>query len=137
MINKETMLKVIDNSGARYARVIGMNKNCKRYSAYLGSIVVVTVREIIKSKSIVGVEKGKMFLAYITSTRANFRSKLDGNYIKSNSNTCILLDRKYSCIASNWDMNAYNISVAHGNDLNEQCWEFLRKKRGNNDKKKK
>ncbi len=88
MIQERSLLCVADNSGAKIVmciRVLG-GTNC-RY-ANIGNIIKVVVKEVItKSK----VYKGEVLKAVIIRTKYGL-SRLDGSYIRFDSNACVLLN---------------------------------------------
>ncbi len=88
MIQERSLLYVADNSGAKIVmciRILG-GTNC-RY-ANIGNIIKVVVKEIItKSK----VYKGEVLKAVIIRTKYGL-SRLDGSYIRFDSNSCVLLN---------------------------------------------
>ena len=90
MIQPQTMLKVVDNSGAKIVqcfRVLGGTR--KRY-ARIGDIVVVTVKDAEPRKS---VKKHDVVRAVIVRQKKPFKRK-DGSYIKFDDNAVVILDGK-------------------------------------------
>ena len=87
MIQQETRLKVADNTGAKELlciRVLGVSK--RRY-AYLGDIIVCTVKDAIPGGN---VKKGEVVKAVVVRTVKSHR-RPDGSYIKFDENAAVLL----------------------------------------------
>ena len=77
MVQQESRLKVADNSGAKEVlciRVLGGTK--KRY-AYIGDMIVVSIKSAISSSS---VKKGTVSKAVVVRTKKEIRRK-DGSYV--------------------------------------------------------
>lgn len=90
MIQKQTRLKVIDNTGAKEImciNVLGGNK--KRY-ATLGEIIIATVKAAIPHSM---VKKGDIVRAVIVRVRKEHRRK-DGTYIRFDDNAAVILDKQ-------------------------------------------
>jgi large subunit ribosomal protein L14 len=90
MIQAQTRLEVADNSGARQImciKVLGGSKN--RY-AYIGDIIVASVKEAIPTSPI---KKGEVVKAVIVRTKKETRRK-DGSYIRFDSNAAVIIDEQ-------------------------------------------
>ena len=73
MIQQETILKVQDNSGAKYVKCIKVLGGFKRKYAYLGDTVVVSIRQLRnKSKIMSKVKEGEVYKAIIIKTKKNY-----------------------------------------------------------------
>lgn len=90
MIQKETVLTVADNSGAKEAKLIGIPGYSKRRYAKIGDIVVVSVQKSIPNT---GVKKHEVHKAVIVRTKKELRRK-DGTYIRFDDNALVLVDPK-------------------------------------------
>lgn len=89
MIQKESRVKIADNSGAKEALVISlMGGSGKRY-ATLGDIVTVSVKSAVPSS---GVKKGTISKAVVVRINKQVRRK-DGTYIRFDENACVLLNQ--------------------------------------------
>ncbi len=89
MIQKETMLEVADNSGAKKLKVIHVCGSTGKRFAYISDIVKVTVKKAIPGGS---VKKGDVLNAVIVRTKKETR-RLDGSYIRFDDNAAVLLDK--------------------------------------------
>jgi len=89
MIQDFTRLKITDNTGAQEAMVIKVLGGTRRKYAYLGDIVVVTIKEAIPGSP---VKEGEVTRAVIVRTRKEVRRK-DGTYVKFDDNAAVLVDQ--------------------------------------------
>ncbi|RKY99085.1 MAG: 50S ribosomal protein L14 [Candidatus Hydrothermota bacterium] len=88
MIQDISRLKIADNTGAQEAMVIKVLGGSRRKYAYVGDIVVVTIKEAVPGSS---VKKGEKARAVIVRTKKEIRRK-DGTYIKFDDNAAVLID---------------------------------------------
>ena len=89
MIQQQTIVKILDNSGAKNVKCIQC-KAGKRFSR-LGDSIVVTVKELrTKSRRTSKVLKGEVHTAIITTTKSAFRRK-DGSILYSGNNSAVLI----------------------------------------------
>ncbi len=89
MIQDFTRLKIADNTGAQEAMVIKVLGGTRRKYAYVGDIVVVTIKEAIPGAP---VKRGDVVRAVIVRTRKEMR-RPDGTYIKFDDNAAVLIDQ--------------------------------------------
>jgi len=90
MIQPQTILRVVDNSGAEVIRCFRVLGGTRRRYAELGDIIVASVqiaepRREIKKKAVVK--------AIVVRQKKAFRRK-DGSYIRFNENAAILVNEK-------------------------------------------
>ena len=90
MIQPQTILRVVDNSGAKVIRCFRVLGGTKRRYAELGDMIVASVqiaepRREIKKKAVVK--------AIVVRQKKAFRRK-DGSYIRFNENAAILVNEK-------------------------------------------
>lgn len=88
MIQLNSNLKVIDNSGGKIARCIKVLKNAKY--ATTGDIIVVSIRKAIPNKKVKIGEVHKALVVY--TKKKNKRS--NGSFLSLGKNAVILLDSK-------------------------------------------
>ena len=86
MIQKNTLLDVADNSGARKVLCIGLLNGKK--SASVGDVIVVSTKVVIPRGK---VSKGKVYKAVIVRVKKAIR-RLDGSVIKFSSNAVVLIN---------------------------------------------
>ena len=90
MIQQETELEVADNSGAKLVKCIKVLGGTRRRYAYVGDVIVCSVREVGTAGSR---KKGEVVKAVVVRTRYYIRRK-DGSKLRFESNSCVLLDYK-------------------------------------------
>lgn len=88
MIQKESRLRVADNTGARSVLCIGMLGGTRRRYARVGDEIVVTVKEAVPGGVI---KKGEVARAVVVRTRKEKR-RPDGTYIRFDDNACVIID---------------------------------------------
>ena len=88
MIQLNTMLKVADNSGAKKIVCFQILGGTHKRSAYVGDIIVASVKEAIPAASI---KKGDVVKAVVVRTAKEIRRK-DGSYIKFDENAAVIID---------------------------------------------
>ena len=89
MIQKQTMLEVADNSGAKKLMVIQVSGSTRKRFASLGDVVKVTVKRAIPAGN---VKKGDVLSAVVVRVKKEFR-RSDGSYIRFDDNAAVLLDK--------------------------------------------
>lgn len=88
MIQKESRLKVADNSGARELLVIQvMGGSVRRYGA-VGDVVTATVKKAAPNSA---VKKGTIVKAVVVRTKKEYKRD-DGSYIRFDDNAAVILD---------------------------------------------
>ena len=87
MIQTFSRLTVADNSGAKEIMCINVLGGTRRRYAYLGDIIVASVKEAIPSG---GVKKGEVIRAVIVRASHPHR-RPDGSYIKFDENAAVIL----------------------------------------------
>ena len=90
MIQVQTKLNAIDNSGARYVQCIRALNGFNRTFAYNGDFIMVSIKEL---KLIRKVKRGEVHLGVVARTKKESKFK-DGSFSKFNSNSIILLNKK-------------------------------------------
>jgi large subunit ribosomal protein L14 len=87
MIQKETRLKVADNSGAKVIQCFNVLGGTKRRYAGIGDVVVASVK-VAEPRS--AVKKGDIVKALIVRQAKELRRK-DGTYIRFDENAAVIL----------------------------------------------
>ena len=87
MIQKETRLKVADNSGAREVLTVSILGGSGRKTANIGDVVVASVKQATPGGV---VKKGDVVKAVIVRTKSGVR-RSDGSYIKFDENACVII----------------------------------------------
>mmetsp|Transcript_44263 Transcript_44263/g.132567 ORF Transcript_44263/g.132567 Transcript_44263/m.132567 type:complete len:121 (-) Transcript_44263:253-615(-) len=88
MIPKGCVLRVIDNSGAKLAQVIGFYGQQGQY-AYVGDVVKVAIKDAKGDK----VKSGTMKKAVVTETKYPTH-RANGSHVQYLRNSCALLSEK-------------------------------------------
>ena len=92
MVQKETMLVVADNSGAKKALCIGIPGNSRQRYASVGDIIKVSVKKAIPNSSM---KKKTVTKAVIVRTKKEVRRK-DGSYVAFDDNAVVLVDNNFN-----------------------------------------
>lgn len=87
MIQTQTRLKVADNTGAREVGVIKVLGGTRKRCAFVGDIVVVSVK---KAQPNGIVSKGQVLKAVIVRTKKSLRRDT-GNTIRFDENACVII----------------------------------------------
>lgn len=88
MIQRESRLKVADNTGAREILVIQVQGGTGRRYGFIGDIVTATVKSAIPQGS---VKKSEVVRAVVVRTAKEWRRE-DGSYIRFDDNAAVILD---------------------------------------------
>ena len=90
MIQVQTWLNTIDNSGARFVECIHTAGGFNRKYAYPGDFILVSVKQL---RLVRKVKIGQIHLALITRARKSVSFK-DGTYSNSQKNIVLIINRK-------------------------------------------
>ena len=90
MIQPHTMLKVVDNTGAKILQCFTVLGSTRRRYARLGDVIVGTVKVAEPRKP---VKKHDVVRAVVVRQKKEFR-RLDGSYIRFDDNACVILEGK-------------------------------------------
>jgi len=88
MIQVQSMLAVADNSGAKRVQCIKVLGGYKRRYAWLGDVIVVSVKEAMPDGTI---KKGSIAKAVVVRTKRETR-RSDGTYIRFQQNAAVLIN---------------------------------------------
>ena len=87
MIQPETRLKVADNSGAKELLCIRVLGGTRRKYAYVGDIIVCTVKDATPGGV---VKKSEVVKAVVVRTAKSAR-RVDGSYVKFDQNAAVII----------------------------------------------
>ena len=90
MIQKESRLKVADNSGAKEVLCIKVKGSSRIRYAGLGDVFTATVKDAIPGGQI---KKGDIVEAVVVRTSKETRRK-DGTYIRFDENACVIINEQ-------------------------------------------
>ncbi|HEY84235.1 MAG TPA: 50S ribosomal protein L14 [Chloroflexi bacterium] len=88
MIQKESRLKIADNTGAKEILCIQVLGGSKRRYGRLGDVITATVKHAAPHSS---VKKGEIVKAVIVRTKKE-TGRPDGSYIRFDENAAVILD---------------------------------------------
>ncbi len=88
MIQIYSRLKVADNSGAKIISCIGIPGGSGRQYAWLGDVIVASVKEAAPAA---GVKKGEVVKAVIVRTAKSHR-RPDGSHIRFDDNAAVIIN---------------------------------------------
>lgn len=90
MIQKETVLKIADNSGAKLGKIIGIPGYSKIKYAGLGDTIKISVQKVLPNS---GVKKHEVLTAVIIRVHKEHKRQ-DGSYIRFDDNAAVVIDNK-------------------------------------------
>jgi large subunit ribosomal protein L14 len=90
MIQMQTNLDVADNSGARRVQCIKVLGSAKRRYAYVGDVIVVSIKEAIPRGR---VKKGEVRKAVVVRTAKDIKRR-DGSVIRFDTNAAVLINNQ-------------------------------------------
>ncbi len=90
MIQTQTVVKIIDNSGAKIGRVFKVLGGSKRRYARIGDLVVLSV---IKAEPRKQVKKKDVVVGVVVRQKQAFRRK-DGTYVSFNENSVVIINKE-------------------------------------------
>lgn len=90
MIQKETRLRVADNTGAKEVLCINIPGGTGRRYAHVGDIIVAAVKQAVPRSA---VKKGDVIRAVIVRETRTFR-RSNGAYVRFDENAVVVLDEK-------------------------------------------
>jgi large subunit ribosomal protein L14 len=102
MLQSQTLLKIIDNSGAKVGKCLAIFKNSNKNNAKPGDLVLISLEKtqnIITLKKLNVLKKKQLFVGLIVTTKCPFKKK-SGFYYKFNENTAILLDKNKNLLGN-------------------------------------
>ena len=96
MIQMQTRLNVVDNTGAKEAMCIKVLGGSKRRYASVGDVIKVSIKDAIPRGR---VKKGEVYNAVVVRTRKGVRRQ-DGSVIRFDGNAAVLLNNKLEPIGT-------------------------------------
>jgi len=96
MIQERSILKVADNSGAKFIRCFRILGGTRRRYARIGDIFVASVQEAEPRKN---VKKKDIVKAVLVRSRQAFR-RSDGSYVRFDENAAVIVDAKKEPVAT-------------------------------------
>lgn len=99
MIQHKTMLKIIDNSGAKTAKCIRVLGGYKKKQAFIGDFILVSIKSLNLKLNKLNIEKKAIFKAIIIQTKFTNEKKIRFK-LKFKTNSIILLDKQNNPLAT-------------------------------------
>ena len=96
MIQERSILKVADNSGAKFVRCFRILGGTRRRYAGVGDIIVASVQSSEPRKN---VKKKDVVKVLVVRTKNALRRK-DGSYVRFDENAVVLIDAKKEPVAT-------------------------------------
>ncbi|MCD4756320.1 50S ribosomal protein L14 [bacterium] len=96
MVQRQTILTVADNSGAKTAKIIGIPGYSKRRTVGLGDIVNVSVQKAAPNAAL---KQHDVEKAVIVRVHKEHR-RTDGTYIRFDDNAAVIIDNKKDPVGS-------------------------------------
>lgn len=96
MIQERSILKVADNSGAKFIRCFRILGGTRRRYARIGDIFVASVQEAEPRKN---VKKKDIVKAVLVRSKQAFRRN-DGSYVRFDENAAVIVDAKKEPVAT-------------------------------------
>jgi large subunit ribosomal protein L14 len=94
MVQKGTLLNIIDNSGAKHAECIGIFGGYRKRYAAIGDLVMVAVKGIrVKRRDNVKAKKGGVYMAVVVRTKVPTVSYSSDSF-KFNENAAVLITKQ-------------------------------------------
>lgn len=90
MIQPETIVKIVDNSGGRIGKVFKVLGGSKKRYAELGEMVVLSVKSAEPRKP---VKKKDVVYGVVVRQRKAYRRQ-DGSYVRFDDNAVVLVDKE-------------------------------------------
>ena len=90
MIQPQTIVKIVDNSGGKLGRVFKVLGGSKRRYAELGDLVILSIQTAEPRKN---VKKKQVHTAVVVRQKKPFR-RSDGSYIRFDENAVVLINKE-------------------------------------------
>jgi large subunit ribosomal protein L14 len=90
MIQQQTRLDVVDNTGAKSAMCIKVLGGSKKRYATVGDVIIVAIKKALPSGE---VKAGTVQRGVIVRSRSDVRRD-DGSYVRFDRNACVLIDNE-------------------------------------------
>lgn len=99
MIQHKTILKIVDNSGAKTAQCIRVLGGYRKRFGIIGDLILVSIKSLKTKTSKLKVHKKSVFKAIIIQTKY-LNKKETGFNIKFKDNAAILVDKQVNPLAT-------------------------------------
>jgi large subunit ribosomal protein L14 len=96
MIKIQTMLKVVDNSGAKFAKCIQIVGKGKKKTATISNFLVITLQHFVSRKK---VQKRTIYLGLVVGIKYWFK-RFDGTFLKFFSNRVLVFNKQHKFLGT-------------------------------------
>lgn len=96
MLQIESQLKIVDNSGAKWAKCISVNKKGKKTAAKIGMLILVSLKKFSNRKKI---NKKIIYIGLIVGV-SYWVKRLDGSSVKFFSNRLLLFNKQFKFLGT-------------------------------------
>jgi large subunit ribosomal protein L14 len=96
MIQVESQLKIVDNSGAKWAKCISVKKKGKHPSATIGMVIFVSLKKFSNRKK---VNKRTIYIGLIIGV-SYWINRIDGRFVKFFSNRLLLFNKQFKFLGT-------------------------------------
>jgi large subunit ribosomal protein L14 len=96
MIQVESQLKIVDNSGGKWGKCISVKRKGKHPSATIGMLILVSLKKFSNRKK---VNKRTIYVGLIVGI-SYWISRVDGNLIKFFSNRLLLFNKQFKFLGT-------------------------------------
>ena len=96
MIKTGSILRVVDNSGAKWAKCIQVRVKGKYPSGTVGSILLITLQKFVSRKK---VTKRTIYMALVVGI-SHWIARLDGTFVKFFSNRLLVFNKQTKFLGS-------------------------------------
>ena len=96
MIQAESQLKVVDNSGAKWAKCISVKKKGKYPTGKIGMLILVSLKKFSNRKK---VNKRIIYIGLIVGV-SYWTDRIDGSFVKFFSNRLLLFNKQFKFLGT-------------------------------------
>ena len=96
MLQIESQLKIVDNSGAKWAKCISVNKKGKKTAATIGMLILVSLKKFSNRKKI---NKKTIYIGLIVGV-SYWVKRIDGSSVKFFSNRLLLFNKQFKFLGT-------------------------------------
>jgi large subunit ribosomal protein L14 len=94
MVQKESILNIIDNSGAKSGKCIKVNKGYKCKYGLMGDIIILSIKSLRSKRRLLSkIKKGSVCKGLIIRAKKN-KTDFSGSNLSFNENSIVLLTKK-------------------------------------------
>jgi large subunit ribosomal protein L14 len=100
MIQVQTLVNIVDNSGSKLGRCIKVVQGYKNRWSSCGELILVSIQKLRKKRKVnPKVQKGEVVHAVVLRTKAKFR-RATSNFVTFNENSVALLNKQFRPIGT-------------------------------------